>query len=280
MRIAEWKEGEEPMLEVNKRGRFITNMGFANFVTAAVDSDDPRIKGSCLVILEEDDPGLFDRGTPDPQARAPAFLHQRSGLQPARPGLPHRRRLHRQGRHDRPELLPQRVIEAVFRRTRITVGLMTSAKLLSAIEPLIRYHRDRFRGGGSVPPGSPRYELGLQKKEDVLHRLIDVWAAGEAGASLGFATARLFDELDPIEKAKDKLLAEQGIRGGMAAFKALRKKQKDAVEFVELSARAAVTAARSKHSPPIRWCSSWSWTRWRTSCAPPPSSGTPATART
>ena len=64
VRVAEWKEGEEPMLQVEKRGRFITNMGFANFVTAAVDSDDPRIKGTCMVILEETDPGIFDRGTP------------------------------------------------------------------------------------------------------------------------------------------------------------------------------------------------------------------------
>ena len=49
--------------QVEKRGRFITNMGFANFVTAAVESDDPRIKGTLMVILEETDPGTFDRGT-------------------------------------------------------------------------------------------------------------------------------------------------------------------------------------------------------------------------
>lgn len=64
VRVAEWEEGSEPMLQVDKRGRFITNMGFANFVTAAVESDDPRIKGTCMVILEETDPGVFDRGTP------------------------------------------------------------------------------------------------------------------------------------------------------------------------------------------------------------------------
>ena len=63
--IVEWKEGQEPVLQVEKRGRFITNIGFANFVTAAVDSADvPGIKGSCMVILEEGDPGVFDRGTP------------------------------------------------------------------------------------------------------------------------------------------------------------------------------------------------------------------------
>ena len=64
LRIVEWRNGEEPLLQVEKRGRFITNIGFANFVTAAVDADDERIKGSCMVILEEGDPGTFDRGTP------------------------------------------------------------------------------------------------------------------------------------------------------------------------------------------------------------------------
>src|SRR5512139_3305033 len=64
VRVAEWNEAQEPVLQVDKRGRFITNMGYANVVTAAVDSDDPRIKGSCMVILEETDPGIFDRGVP------------------------------------------------------------------------------------------------------------------------------------------------------------------------------------------------------------------------
>ena len=100
------------------------------------------------------------------------------------------------------------IIEAVFRRTRVTVGLMTAAKLLSAVEPVILYQRRRFRGGEGAP-GTPRYELGLQQKEDVLHRLVDIWATGEASASLGFEAARLFDELDPLEKQKDQLLAEK-----------------------------------------------------------------------
>ena len=108
----------------------------------------------------------------------------------------------------RPLVRASDIIEAVFRRTRVTVGLMTSAKLLSAVEPVIMYHRRRFRGGQGSP-GTPRYELGLQQKEDVLHRLVDVWASGEASASLGFAAARLFDQLDPLEKQKDEFLAEK-----------------------------------------------------------------------
>src|SRR3569833_1982515 len=53
VRIAGWRNGEEPWLQVEKRGRFITNIAFANFVTAAVTSDNPHIKGSCIEILEK-----------------------------------------------------------------------------------------------------------------------------------------------------------------------------------------------------------------------------------
>jgi alkylation response protein AidB-like acyl-CoA dehydrogenase len=237
VRIVEWDEGQEPILEVTKRGRFITNMGFANFVTAAVDSGDERIQGSLMVILEEGDPGTFDRGTPTKK-----LVHQLSSTSDPvfQLRVPASRIVGGYTVQDG-KIIPNyshgEVIEAVFRRTRVTVGVMTSAKLLSAVEPLIRYHRDRFRGSGAVPPGSPRYELGLQMKEDVTHRLIDIWAAGEAGASLGFAAARLFDELDPLERERDRLLADQGIYGGMAAFKALKRRNVDAIEFLDLEAK-------------------------------------------
>jgi alkylation response protein AidB-like acyl-CoA dehydrogenase len=232
VRVAEWKDGAEPVLQVDKRGRFITNMGFANVVTVAVDSDDPRIKGSCMVILEEGDPGVWDRGTPtkklvhqlsstnDPifNMRVPA--HRIVGGYTVKDGV------------IIPNFSHGEVIEAVFRRTRVTVGLMTSAKLLSAVEPVILYQRRRFRGGEGAP-GTPRYELGIQQKEDALHRLVDVWATGEASASLGFYAARLFDELDPLEKEKDKWLLEQGL-SGRAAVKEMAKKQEKAMELVKL----------------------------------------------
>lgn len=236
VRLAEWQEGKEPILQVDKRGRFITNMGFANFVTAAVDSGDDRIRGSCMVILEETDPGLFDRGVPTRK-----LVHQLSSTRDPALSLrvPASRIIGGYTVKDGvvvPRYSHGEIIEAVFRRTRVTVGLMTSAKLLSAVEPVIRYQRGRFRGGETIAPGSPRYELGLQQKEDVLHRLIDVWAAGEAGASLGFAAARLFDELDPLERRKDEIFARQGIGGGSAQMKALRRLQKDALDFLALSA--------------------------------------------
>jgi len=107
--------------------------------------------------------------------------------------------------------------------------------LLSAVEPIILYQRRRFRGGEGAP-GTPRYELGIQQKEDALHRLTDVWATGEASASLGFAAARLFDELDPLEKQKDVWLAEKKLTG-RAAFKELSKKQAEAMELVKINSR-------------------------------------------
>ncbi|MBN1442969.1 MAG: acyl-CoA/acyl-ACP dehydrogenase [Planctomycetes bacterium] len=236
MRVVEWEEGKEPILQVEKRGRFITNMDFANFVTAAVDSGDERIKGSCMIILHEDDPGVFDRGAPTLK-----LVHQLSSTRD--PVLSLRVPASRiiggytvKGGVIVPNCNHSEVIEAVFRRTRVTVGLMSSAKLLSAVEPVIRYHRQRFRGGETGAPGTPRYDLGLQQKEDVLHRLIDVWTAGEAGASLGFAAARLFDEFDPMESRKEAYFAERGI-AGRAQLRAFRDKQKEALEYIDLAAQ-------------------------------------------
>lgn len=235
MRVAEWNNGNDPVLHVEKRGRFITNMSFANVVTAAVDSDDKRIKGSCMVILEEGDPGLWDRGTPTKK-----LVHQLSSTTDPVFNLkvPASRIVGGYTVKDGvllPNYSHSEIIEAVFRRTRVTVGLMTSAKLLSAVEPVILYQRRRFRGGEGAP-GTPRHELGLQQKEDVLHRLVDIWATGEASASLGFEAARLFDELDPLEKQKDQWLAGRKL-AGRAAFKELSKKQAEAVELVQINSK-------------------------------------------
>ena len=49
--IAEWKDGEEPMIRVEKRGRFITNIAICDYVTIAANSGDDRIKGSCMIIV-------------------------------------------------------------------------------------------------------------------------------------------------------------------------------------------------------------------------------------
>jgi alkylation response protein AidB-like acyl-CoA dehydrogenase len=230
VRIAEWKDGAEPLLQVDKRGRFITNMGFANVVTVAVESDDPKLKGSCMVILEESDPGLWDRGMPTKK-----LVHQLSSTNDPifNMKVPASRIVGGYTIKDGviiPKYSHSEIIEAVFRRTRVTVGLMTAAKLLSAVEPVILYQRRRFRGGQGAP-GTPRYELGIQQKQDALHRLADIWATGEASASLGFAAARLFDELDPLEKEKDNILAGKKLTG-RAAFKELAKAQDEALLLV------------------------------------------------
>jgi alkylation response protein AidB-like acyl-CoA dehydrogenase len=234
MRIVEWNEGQEPMLQVEKRGRFITNMGFANFVTAAVDTADERIKSSAIMILEDGDEGTFDRG-----AATRKMVHQLSSTHDPIFSLkvPASRIVGGYTIKDGcivPNYSHSEVIEAVFKRTRVTVAIMTSAKLLSAVEPVIRYQRGRFRGAEQATAGTLRYDLGLQQRQDVLHRLIDVWAMGEAGAALGFAAARIFDVLDPLEKDKTAVLAEKGIAGGKSELKFFRQVQKDALEFLNL----------------------------------------------
>jgi len=236
MRVAEWKDGEEPWLQVDKRGRFITNIAFANFVTAAVNSDDPRIKGSCFVILEETDEGIFDHGTPTKK-----LVHQLSSTGDPIFNLkvPASRIVGGYTVKDGvivPNFNHGEVIEAVFRRTRVPVGVMTAAKLLSAIEPVIRYQRERFRGAEGTKPGTVRYEQGIQQREDALHRLVDVWATGEAATSLGFAAARLFDTLDPLEKQKSAILKDYGIQGGRAEMKALKESEQRAIELLSLKA--------------------------------------------
>jgi alkylation response protein AidB-like acyl-CoA dehydrogenase len=235
VRVAEWKEGEEPWLQVDKRGRFITNIAFANFVTAAVNSDDPRIKGSCVIILEDTDEGVFDHGTPTKK-----LVHQLSSTGDPIFNLkvPASRIVGGYTLKDGvivPNFNHGEIIEAVLRRSRVGVGLMTAAKLLSAVEPVIRYQRGRFRGAEGTKPGTVRYEQGIQQREDALHRLVDVWATGEAAASLGFAAARLFDTLDPLEKQKSVILKDRGIQGGRAELKALKESEQRAIELISLS---------------------------------------------
>ncbi len=234
MRIVEWEDGKEPILHVEKRGRFITNMGFANFVTAAVDSDDEKIKGSCMIILEEGDPGTYDRG-----ATTLKLVHQLSSTSDPILSLmvPASRIIGGYTVKDGviiPNLNHSEIIESVFRRTRVPVAIMTSAKLMSAIEPVIRYQRTRFRGGSASSPGTPRYEQGLQQKDDALQRLIDVWATGEAGTSFGFAAIRLLDTFDPLERKAQKLLADKGI-SGRSQLKLFKELEKSALEYLTLA---------------------------------------------
>lgn len=241
VRIAEWKEGEEPVLQVEKRGRFITGMDFADIITCAVDTGDPRIKSSCMVIVESGDPGTFDRGAP-----VMKMVHKLSSTRDPiiNVTVPASRIIGGYTVKDGviiPKYTHAEIIAAVFHRTRVTVSLMTAAKLLSAIEPVIRYGRTRFRGGEASSPGSPRFELGLQQKEDVLFRLLDVWAMGEAAASLGFCAARLFDALDPIDHRREELFGEKGIHGVRAQMTAMSRLNEPAMEALHLADSASPT---------------------------------------
>lgn len=204
--IADWKDGEEPMIRVEKRGRFITNIAIADYVTIAVNSGDDRIKGSCMVVVEATDPGKFDRG-----AQTLKCVHQLSntGDPVIDVVVPASRII---GGYDIvdgkvvPKLGHSEIIAQVFSKTRVGVGVMGAGSLMSAIEPVIRYQRTRFRGAAGVEESSPRYQQGLQMKEDVTERLADVWATAEAASSLGFDISRCFDALELIQdEAKAKL---------------------------------------------------------------------------
>ena len=204
--IAEWKDGEEPMIRVEKRGRFITNIAICDYVTIAANSGDDRIKGSCMIIVEATDPGKFDRG-----AQTLKCVHQLSNTgDPVIDVVVPASRI--VGGYDIvdgkvvPKLGHSEIIAQVFSKTRVGVGVMGAGSLMSAIEPVIRYQRTRFRGAAGVEETSPRYQQGLQMKEDVTERLADVWATAEAAASLGFDISRRYDELELIQdEAKAKL---------------------------------------------------------------------------
>jgi alkylation response protein AidB-like acyl-CoA dehydrogenase len=231
--VEQWEDGDVPLLRVRKRGRFINNMDFAQFVVAAVASDDARIKGSCMVILEEDDPGVFDRG-----AVTHKLVHQLTSTRDPEFDLvvPASRIVGGYTIEDGllvPNYNHARVLEAVFSRTRVPAGVMTGAKLLSSIEPIIRYQRERFRGGEGQP-GTPRHELGLQTKEDAVHRLVDIWAAGEAACSLGLATARHFDSYAALEKEKRAIFQQQGMQLGSGPHRIPKEAEAIAVEYLSL----------------------------------------------
>ncbi len=234
VRVQRWLEGETPVLHVQKQGRFTNNMDFAQFVVVAVSSDDPRIKGSCMIILEEGDEGEFDRGTVTHK-----LVHQLTSTRDPKFDMvvPASRIVGGYSMEDGvivPNFSHAKVLEAVFSRTRVPAGVMTGAKLLSSIEPIIRYQRERFRGGEGQP-GTPRHDLGLQTKEDAVHRLVDIWSAGEAACSLGLATARHFDSFADLEHDRDAIFAAANMKLGTGAHRIPKEAEQLAIEYLALS---------------------------------------------
>jgi hypothetical protein len=176
--VAEWIPGEQPVLEVEKRGRFTSHMDFADFAIAAVDSRDARLRGSCLVILEPGDAGIFDRGTPIRK-----FGHQLSSTADPtfRLRVPAERVLggyRIEGDTIVPTYNHRELLAPAFRRTRAVMSLVTASKMLSVLAPVIVCCRNYHEGGSDLGP------------------VVDLWATGEAAASLGFSAVRLSDDLD------------------------------------------------------------------------------------
>lgn len=234
VRVEQWEPDATPLLRVQKRGRFTNNMDFANWVVAAVASDDPRIQGTCMIILEEGDEGTFDRGivtrklvhqltsTRDPVFDLVVPASRIVGGYAVRDGV------------IVPHFSHGRILDEVFSRARVPAGVMTGAKLLSAVEPIIRYQRERFRGAEGLP-GTPRHELGLQTKEDAVQRLVEIWAAGEAACSLGLAAARHFDAFAALKQDQQAIFAAEGMQLGTGPHRIPREAEFLAIEYLSLS---------------------------------------------
>ena len=184
--------GAGPLLDVEKRGRFISHMEFADFVLLAVDSGDPRLAGGCVFVAEPGDEGLFDRGLP-----VRTLGHRLSSVtSPAfRLRLPASRILGGytvEGDRLAPQVGYREALEPALRRCRPVVALMTAGKLLATMEAVLA--------------------LGLRDLAEAL-RLVDAWAGAEAAASLGLEAARLSDRLDAGTAA---LSAEGAVMGAAA----------------------------------------------------------------
>jgi alkylation response protein AidB-like acyl-CoA dehydrogenase len=178
MRVADWPCGGEPLLEIDKRGRFISHMDFADFVVAAVQGHGDGIRGSCLVVLEPGDAGTFDRGLP-----VRKLGHQLSSTtNPVfRLRVPASRIIGGYAINEGvvvPNFDHREQLGPAFRRTRTILSLLTASKLLSTVKTVVHLH------------------CQMNEELDVWQRLVDVWATGEAAASLGISAARVSDELD------------------------------------------------------------------------------------
>ena len=125
------------------------------------------------------------------------------------------------------------ILDEVFSRTRVPAGAMTGAKLLSSVEPIIRYQRERFRGAEGRP-GTPRHELGLQTKQDAVQRLVDVWAAGEAACSLALAAVRHFDAFAVLDRDVEAVFASENMRLGSGPHRIPHQAEALAVEYLSL----------------------------------------------
>jgi hypothetical protein len=183
----------EPLLHIEKRGRFISHMDFADFVVAAVQGCGDHVRGSCLVILEPGDLGEFDCGT-----RVHKLGHQLSST--TNPSFNLRIPASRivggytmDGGVLTPNVDHRNGLGPAFHRTRAILSLITASKLLSTVESFT--HSSRLVSSGS----------------HLWQSMVELWAAGEAAASLGFAAARLSDDLDRTGIASAALASQLAV---------------------------------------------------------------------
>ncbi len=163
---------ESPLIEIDKRGRFTSQMEFAEFVVAAVQGVDGA-RGSALVLLEPGDAGSFDRGTPVRKVgqRIASTTHPAFRLR-----IPASRIVGGFTIEDgvlRPRFDHRQLLEPALRRARTLLALTTAAKALAVTRESLPHRADI----------GAAFWLACA----------DLWAAGEAAASLGFLSARLCD---------------------------------------------------------------------------------------
>ncbi len=249
VRVAEWKEGAGADPAGGQARPLHHQHGLRQLRDRRRRFGRPAHQGQLHGDPRGDRPGHLRPRRAHAQAGAPALLDQRPGLQPA--ACPASRIIGGYTVKDGvivPHYSHGEIIEAVFRRTRVTVGsddLGQAALGGRAGHPLparpLPRRRDRHARLAALR-ARPAAEARTS-----LHRLVDVWATGEASASLGFAAARLFDELDPLERQKDEhLRRHRGSPAGRPQFKALRRLQKDALEYVSLTNTPAGTRNQAR----------------------------------
>jgi len=183
--IAEWRKARSRCCRWRSEGASSPTWASPTSVTAAVDTADPRITGSCMVILEEGDPGVFDRGSITRK-----LVHQLSSTSDPIFSLrvPASRIVGgytvKEGRIV-PNFNHSEIIEAVFARTRCDGGSDDLGQAAERGRAGGSLPANRFRGAQQIKAGSLRYEQGLQQREDALHRVVDLWAMGEARRGAG-----------------------------------------------------------------------------------------------
>ena len=170
-------ESGEIELVIEKRGRFTSHMDFADFVVAAVQARGAGVQGSALVILEPGDAGEFERGaavrklgyrmasTTNPVFRLRVSVTRIIGGHGIEDGKLSAKIDHR------------RCLGAALRRARAILSLMTAVKALATVQELAAPCR-------------------ASADSQLLERTVELWAVGEAAASLGFAATRACDEMD------------------------------------------------------------------------------------